>query len=111
MDLGGKGAVSSSGTGTDAKPKDHSKTMTFAPEQYHYIVGRLRSYTPKAVGACKHISAFLSTSFGSGERVSLIVRLWQAQRSVLSHHHRRDAGAFVLAPLLLTSQYLWGLMR
>jgi hypothetical protein len=58
---------------------------------------------PKAVGACKCIFVFIFNGFGSDERVSLLIRLWREQLSVLSHHHRRDALAFVLGPLLLTT--------
>jgi hypothetical protein len=47
--------VSSSGTGTDAKPKGLLKTIAFEAEKYHYIIRRLPGYMPKAVGACKRI--------------------------------------------------------
>jgi hypothetical protein len=44
-------AVSSSGTGTDAKPKGLLKTIAFAVERYHDILRPLPGYTSKAVGA------------------------------------------------------------
>jgi hypothetical protein len=58
---------------------------------------------PQAVGGGKCIFAFISNSFGSDERASLLARSWREQTSILSHHHRRAALAFVAGPLLLTT--------
>jgi hypothetical protein len=72
----GRWAVSSSGTGTDAKPKGLLKTIPFAAEPYHYILRCLPGYTPKAVGACKRIVAFLSNGFSGQKGACLLARFW-----------------------------------
>jgi aromatic-L-amino-acid/L-tryptophan decarboxylase len=95
--------VSSSGTGTDAKPKGLLKTIAFAAEKYHYIVRRLPGYTPKAVGTCTRIIAFLSNGFSRQKRACLLARSWREQTSHLSHHRHRAPLAFVSGPLLLTA--------